>query len=265
MRRAIVVVISILAVAMWAELPSNAVPAQTTDPFINTIAQMKRSVAPIACELAGRVAENVGTGFFISDHGDFVTALHVVTTQKNVCRYTIDVPVGGWQPEAIKVLSQPLPFTCVSHPDFDVAVCQVTMDIRRMANIGITPVEFEPDVQRDGTAVAVTGFPNKELQPVTVRTSVAQYGTFGVRPEGADPATTPPSRSIAGARLTFAAAYWPGMSGAPIYLADGRVIGVALRSGTGATNAGLSYGIRASYIVPLVQRALDVTAPTQRN
>jgi len=72
-----------------------------------------------------------------------------------------------------------------------------------------------PITPPDGTLIAFTGFPLEVAIPVTSRGSLASIGAFtGNQPE-----------------IMVSGVSWGGMSGGPLYLVDGGVIGVMLKTG----------------------------------
>jgi V8-like Glu-specific endopeptidase len=90
----------------------------------------------------------------------------------------------------------------------------------------------------DGTPVFFTGFPLQATDPVTSMGSIAGY-----------PADNSYSTVIIDKNA------WPGASGSPIYLFDGRtVIGMVTRTGTG-DSAGLSFGIAGERIATVLADA----------
>src|SRR5579862_3095481 len=99
----------ILAFAFWqfgsvcalAETREVAAP----DPFIEAIANIKMSVAPISCMRQTGAAVwfggNAGTAFFVSSRGAFVTPSHVIELflpggAFAECIAAISVSKGGW-------------------------------------------------------------------------------------------------------------------------------------------------------------------------
>lgn len=212
--------------------PSLAEPLRAADSFIPTIEAMKHSVAPVVC-LSGdgpqaTVQDVEGTAFFISRSGEFLTAAHVIDGVQNhahSCPVTaIYLPPDRWEPELPEEVFTWYPFAagdCVFHRDLDVAKCKSVVDLSLRSgkqSFEIRPVRFEWSSQPDGTLIAFTGFPLGSRDPSTSRGGVAQYRR------------RVPQNTL---DLVIDQSAWPGASGAPVYLSDGRVIGMLLARGTG--------------------------------
>ncbi len=206
--------------------------AQTpdADPFLKTIASMKRAVAPIACvetveggaRRPGRIA---GTAFFLTPDGEFLTAAHVVS---DVIRESLTAgPLGCASPVVyLPATEWPMgsgDFTarwygfdgnkCFLDTTLDLALCATRSSPSADLGRTIDTVTFDATVYPDGTAVAFTGFPLNAIQPMTARGHVAMYAA---RDE-----------------LIVDQSAWPGVSGCPVYVADGRVIGMLIQRGIG--------------------------------
>src|SRR5262245_38435001 len=77
---------------------------QTDEQFVDAIALMKRSVGMVACftpNADGTAALKIplGTAFFLSATGDFVTAAHVIIDipVDDQCPFKgVYLPLGGW-------------------------------------------------------------------------------------------------------------------------------------------------------------------------
>jgi Trypsin-like peptidase domain len=102
---------------------------------------------------------------------------------------------------------------CVLNKAQDLALCVTrnspSADLQRT----IGTASFDNTTHPDGTAVAFTGFPLNAIQPMTARGHVAMYSS---RDE-----------------LIVDQSAWPGVSGCPVYLVDGRVVGMVIQRGTG--------------------------------
>lgn len=200
------------------------------DPFLKTIAGMKRSVAPIACMGATdggvrRPSRIAGTAFFVTAEGEFLTAAHVVS---DILRGTLNggpsgcaapvvyLPVGEWPSGSNEFNARWYTFDsrrCVLDTTLDLALCVTRESPSADLHRTIGTVVLETAAQPDGTSVAFTGFPLNAIQPMTARGHVAMYSA---RDE-----------------LIVDQSAWPGVSGCPVYLADGRVIGMVIQRGTG--------------------------------
>jgi S1-C subfamily serine protease len=221
-------------------------PLTNTDPFIATISVMQRSVFPVVCLTLGQnntasLNSVEGTGFFVAQDGVFITAGHVINgivgprqrPAQPCLTSAIYLPANGWQGADIRWFKF-VPGECAIVSDFDIARCRT---IERI-NVPFTPVRFEDGEQPVGTSVAFTGFPLQNPTPVTARGYVAVYTSQDARLGRLD--------------LVIDRATWPGASGSPVYLADGRVIGILLKRGTGE-GAGITFARPSRFIRELVR------------
>ena len=200
------------------------------DPFLDTIRTMKQTVAPIACMEAvdagvRRPSRIAGTAFFTTADGEFLTAAHVISdilhgaltaAPAGCAAPVVYVPVTEWPSGSNEFNARWYAFDsrrCVLNTTQDLALCVTrdspSADLRRT----IGTASFDQAPHPDGTAVAFTGFPLNAIQPMTARGHVAMYSA---RDE-----------------LIVDQSAWPGVSGCPVYLVDGRVIGMVVQRGTG--------------------------------
>ena len=200
---------------------------QAQDPFIGAIETMKRSIAPLVClSVKGEestVLDRLGSAFFVSTEGEFVTAAHVIAEMQKSDRAcpvsAITLPLEGWQPGVPNEPTAWLAFKigdCAIDTLLDVAKCRAMIDRSGpMAERGlrIVPVKFEWEIPPDGTQVAFTGFPLGVRDPMTFRAGVAAN-----RPVWRDGKVIP--------QLVLDRTAWPGFSGSPVFVSDGRVIGI---------------------------------------
>jgi len=202
-----------------------------TDQFISTIALLKRSVAPVVClEEHGddaSIHEVLGSALFVSVHDEFITAGHVIQTMddtKSTCAVTaILLPWGAWRPETLDKPFVWFPFKskdCKMNTAADVSRCRATDDLALpiFSKFGIAPARFNCSQQPDGTQVAFTGFPLNIRDPFTSRAGIAV--SRNLVQEG---------HLVSELILDHTA--WPGGSGSPVYLSDGRVIGLIVSKG----------------------------------
>jgi V8-like Glu-specific endopeptidase len=104
----------------------------------------------------------------------------------------------------------------------------------------ITTVSFDTTEWHPGTPVAFTGFPLQYTIPVT---SIGYIGALtGIESSG-----------TGGYDYIIDKATWPGASGSPIFLSNGKVIGIIQKRGTNEAS-GLAYGRSAAIIVNFLSK-----------
>ena len=236
-----------LTVALGLFSSNCALGQATADPFIPTIEALKHSVAPIVC-LERRGSQTVisdikGSAFFISRAGEFLTAAHVIDELRHLAGracpiVAIYLPSGGWKPEVAEEDFQWFAFAiadCDENGYLDLARCATSVDISAPLegfNFEVQPVSFEFSNQPDGTLVAFSGFPLRSNDPLTSRGNIAAYR----RGKNGSPS-----------EVVIDKAVWPGASGSPLYLHDGRVIGIIIQGGIG-DGAGIAIARPARFI-----------------
>ncbi|MEO8097610.1 MAG: serine protease [Acidobacteriota bacterium] len=194
---------------------------------------MKRSVTTLVCltdtGLDAKASKHLGTGFFVSVKGDFITAAHVIFADvdhgESRCKYSAALlPLGRWRPEAPDeelAWFEFKPSECETMAAIDLVRCSLSDEgLLKQHAVRIEPAAFDENVPPDGSEVAFTGFPLGLRDPVTSRAIVA---TYRVERSG----TTLISR------IVLDRSTWTGTSGSPVYLSNGRVIGVVVEKGTG--------------------------------
>jgi len=239
-----------------AQMQPAFLPPPAAPTFVQTTAQIKRSVVPVVCvqppQAGGTdyaLVSMEGTAFFLLRDGTFATAGHVVRDLTNPARRVpcpvaaILIPENGWQSTTVSFGVQYFFFSqanCTRDEGLDIAICRAPKDIRQTMGSEPEPVILETALQEDGALAAFTGFPQTPVSfrvPVTSRGSIAAYG--GTNDER-------------GPRQLFLdKTTWPGASGSPIYLEDGRVVAILLARGTG-DGAGITIGLPASFIARLL-------------
>jgi S1-C subfamily serine protease len=216
----------------FAEGPHSA------DPFPLEIGRINRSIAPVICRTKTPekpVERIVGTAFFVSETGEFVTAEHVIDSAGD-CQKAIYLPVNGWNPDPdaeIRIYNFTL---CLRDATADIAICRTDRDLTTTAHFGtaVAPVVFDTTDHEDGTPVAFTGFPLQIRRPLTARGFLA--------------ATHPGFMAGGLPRLVLDRVAWPGSSGGPVYGADGHVIGMMTERGIDRST-GLAFARPSSLIV----------------
>ena len=211
--------------------------AEPASGFTGAIQTIKRAVIPLACiSVNGTTAQTLsveGTGFFVAADGTFITANHVLEGmvsphRQGPCPHTaFYLPqTGGWSADEATFRSDYYVFhvnECKRDADIDVARCRSVRPIEPIHKI--TPVSFDTAVQLEGTPVAFTGFPLQFQIPLS---SVGNVSGYVRTLDGRGP------RSIIMDKEA-----WPGASGSPLYLANGKVVGIlrqrGVNDGTGRT------------------------------
>jgi len=199
--------------------------------FISTVGSLKGAVVPVIC--AGQNLDGSaflisveGTGFFLSDDGDFVTAGHVAQGLFAPGRIpacpipAIYVPISGWDDTSPNMqLRVPFINRCWWDANDDVAVCSLKENPFTAPTITKKPVAVVLDTtfKDSGTPVAFTGFPLTFLQPITSEGIVGVY-------QGAEQLIGPKV-------LVIDKNAWPGASGSPVYTSNGKVIGMIVQRG----------------------------------
>jgi hypothetical protein len=244
-----------LVIALTLCLASGTVSDADVSP--TTIANVQRSVFAVVCftRADSKIASVVGTGFFLSRSGQFVTAAHVladlrVVAQRIGCVGGVMLPTGGaWSDLHGVIAAEWFALgNCAddASPAVDLATCDlVTNPFTHAATRGyVTPVLLEISRQPDGTGIAFSGFPLQNLHPITSKGYVAGYN-FNERDEMV--------------QIILDRTAWPGASGSPVYVDSGRVVGILTLRGTGDA-AGLAYAQSAELIARFLSgHALPVT------
>lgn len=211
----------------------------------------KRAIVPLVCLVRDmptgqRVIKlrTIGTGFIATENGMFNTATHVIADflsapWNEACKAVIYFPIGGWKRTATEVrwISFSAP-ACQVNTAFDVAICRTDEDISKQRDIAYTAATISADRPHEGTAVFFSGFPLQTIDPITSAGFVAGYAP----PPGYD-------------TVIIDKTAWPGASGSPVYLADGKtVVGMITKTGAGE-GAGLAYAVIGERIATVLADA----------
>jgi len=236
---------------VMALLACGAARAQVPDSeggFAPAIARVKQSIVPVVCmpKAADHIDLIAGTGAFISKSGGFITAGHVIREI-----------LSGTPPCALAAIYRPFdtwpqglpgnmvwfafePRDCiVSNEDLDLARCKTTDDLAATKRLAQPPepLVFDGLTPPDGTPVAFTGFPLNILLPRTSIGVVAGYGPSNRRTRIVDLVIDKPA--------------WPGISGGPVYLADGKLVGIELKTAVGE-GTGMTFARTGAVIKPFL-------------
>jgi hypothetical protein len=224
-------------------------------PSSSAIELAKSTVAPVVCMVRDVATGTqmirfriIGTAFMIEKRATFVTANHVISDilaapLKDVCLPGITFPVGGWKRDPQQTV-QWFAFNagdCKVNARFDVAVCMTAEDmVTKHPDIGFGLATISTQRPADGASIFFTGFPLQATDPITSIGAVAGY------PADDGYATVIIDKNA-----------WPGASGSPIFLSDGKtVIGMVTRTGTGEAG-GLSFGIAGEKISAILTSAKE--------
>ena len=218
-----------LATLMVLVTPSKAVTRASLPEIVKEIQRSICPVGVIRTDLSGKnhfVIE--GTGFFVGAEGRFVTALHVARAVQDAIetqplqRAAVCVPYDGW-PRG----DETAPLWCAgfkiinSDAQNDLALCLTERNpfADPKTKHFVHPAVLDATLPPDGTEVIFIGFPSSNAVPMTFRGFVSSYQDIARGKESG------PLFLIQGSDL-------PGMSGGPLCLPNGHVIGLVLGSGT---------------------------------
>lgn len=227
--------------------------ASPKDEFHRTIQTVKRSIAAVAClrkesDRNVSIASIEGTGFFISRDGVFLTAGHIAhglylgsPPRQKACEIpAIYVPKKRWGKAKETNVEIELRWfkidRCVYDDNLNLAKCKLVQNPFTSPDVTKKPLiaDLDTSLPEEGTSIAFTGFPLNTFQPVTAR---AEIGSYRVPPNEAAPSEVVVDHSSG-----------PGASGAPIYLSNGKVVGIVLKRGLKNEAYGLVFSSRTAFI-----------------
>ena len=210
-----------------------------------TIARVKNSVVPVVCGRLDQrnefhVVQSLATGFLINSQGNIVTAEHAASdltkfSASNNYFGAIFVVAGGEASEDMVTTRWFRITTCQADPQRDLAACFLSENPMEDAELKsrIAPLKFtSPFRYSEGTPVAFTGYPLRMGRPLTSKGYIA--------------ARYPD-------QLIVDKSVWPGASGSPVYTAEGKVIGLILKTGLGL-GTGLTYAAPADAIMNFLSK-----------
>jgi hypothetical protein len=222
--------------------------AQQKDQFIRTIQTVKQAVVAVVCvqnkpDGTTGLASIEGTGFFVSTDETFITAGHVAhglylaaPPRQAICETAaIYVPNTGWQAGVNISLTWFKIDMCKFDDDLDLAKCGTVENPFTSNRIKVKPstVAFDISTQQEGIEIGFTGFPLSTAQPITARGTI---GTYWGLPSEASPR-----------EIVIDHSNWPGASGSPVYLSNGKVIGLVLKRGINDA-AGFAFARTSKFI-----------------
>jgi hypothetical protein len=229
---------------------STSTVSQDNPVSIDTIDQIKYATVPIVC---GSFTEGgifnvsliMGSGFFVNSEGYFLTADHVIgyldKIDKGKEQYcpAVYMAVGGWT--TIDSIHQfPIykfdSYSCMRNREADVAVCKTGdnpfLDELLKKKLRFLALGTFSGV-KDGTPIAFTGFPLDSLRPLTSKGNIASYIEKDKK-------------------IVIDKSSWPGASGSPIYLSNGKVVGIMIQRGINDA-IGLGYAIPAESVMEFLR------------
>jgi hypothetical protein len=216
------------------------------------VAAIEDASAPIACITldngSAQIKGIAGTATFLNDPGDVLTPKHVVEElikirgqSGSACTFAVYVPKTRWASVGVTLDAQYFGIgECQMDSTLDVAACHLQANPSTFPGIAsvVRTIKLQSAPIADGTAIAFTGFPLHSIRPITSKGDIAaRYISVDGSP-----------RSLALDRNA-----WPGASGSAVYLADGSVVGIVIRTGISEAE-GLAYALPTPDIVDFLTR-----------
>jgi S1-C subfamily serine protease len=214
--------------------------------FVSIVDHLKGATVPIVC--VGQNPDGTaflipveGTGFFLSDDGDIVTAGHVAQGLFAPGRIpacpipAIYIPIGGWDETAASVDLRVSFINRCWWSDTDIGVCNLKENPFTITAITKKPIiaVLEGSLQQEGSVVAFSGFPLTFLQPITSQGIVGAY-------QGVEPKVGPKV-------MVLDKNAWPGASGSPVYNINGKIVGMVVQRGFNDAT-GLAFARTSAFI-----------------
>jgi len=213
---------------------------------IETIELVKNFTVPIVCGAPAtdgsfNITVTMGSSFFINKEGYFLTAGHVlddwnkIDQSKGACFPAVYIPKRGW--ETLTNVQWIRFDNCVRPNDADIAVCKTMANPFAIEEVKekVRIATFEAlSTVKDGSPVAFTGFPLGSLRPITSIGNIASY----IKTDKL---------------IIIDKNAWPGASGSPVYLSNGRVIGVLIKRGIN-DGSGLAYAVTSDSILEFLAK-----------
>jgi S1-C subfamily serine protease len=226
------------------------------DISVETMNIVKKSIVPIVCGYVDeravfQLVHVVGTGFFVGTDGRLITAAHVMDDEawktiretKHPCFAAFYIPDHGWRGFEKTTPMQWFPIvSCIKNPIVDLAICtpaENPFTSARVPKENIAAVSFDTTTWQEGTPVAFSGFPLQLTSPMSSKAFVGGY-TFIAGTE-------------AGFDYIIDKSAWPGASESPLYLSNGKAIGIILAAGRNE-GSGLAFARSAATVADFLKQ-----------
>ncbi len=194
-----------------------------------------------------RSPKPLGTAFFIDDHGDIITAAHVIKRA---------IPFYARHHEqcipAVNLFGTLIDVTTCTADDYDIVDCSLARNpfgIRRLPEKP-TILELTLPRQRLGTPVEVIGYLQRPPDPVVSIGGIVGYNVL--------------SDSNVAPDIVVEAHGAPGMSGGPILAPDGSVLGVVIDFNCPGTQGTPAPGMICDTIIGRPSEAIQIVMDTRK-
>jgi len=222
---------------------------------VKTISELERSVVPIVCGYVGeskafQISQVVGAGFFVDTNGRFLTDAHVIASFPGMktdhpCFGAIYIPDEGWSWKTFRPRFNFQWFiirNCQTDAIIDLAICQLVENpftSKRVLRKNITIASFDTHTWPEGTPIAFTGFPLQSKAPISSKGFIGGFEIINENAGGFD--------------YFVDKAAWPGASGSPLYLGNGKVVGIMRVAGENQAS-GVSLARSSATIVDFLSK-----------